>query len=64
MQLFTMKLINEGICKKHVFYLAKTYSKEEALLFKPYFEYVNKTNDIDSFMINFMINFDEIKNLY
>jgi hypothetical protein len=52
-----IELINEGICKEYVFYLTKTYSKEEALLLKPYLEYINCTNDIE----NFMINYDEIK---
>jgi hypothetical protein len=64
-----IELINEGICKKHVFYLAKTYSKEEALLLKPIFEYLNKNNDIEyvnkiNDIDNFMISIDEIKNLY
>jgi hypothetical protein len=52
-----IELINEGICKKYVFYLTKNYSKEEALLLKPYLEYIDCTNDIE----NFMINYDEIK---
>jgi hypothetical protein len=52
-----IELINEGICKKHVFYLTKNYSKEEALILKPYLEYIDCTNDIEEFMINY----DEIK---
>jgi hypothetical protein len=52
-----IELINEGICKKYVFYLTKNYSKEEALILKPYLEYVDCTNDIE----DFMNNYDEIK---
>ncbi len=52
-----IELFNEGICKEYVFYLTKNYSKEEALILKPYLEYIDSTNDIE----DFMINYDEIK---
>ncbi len=53
-----IELINEGICKKYVFYLTETsYSKEEVLILKPYLEYIDRTDDIEEFMINY----DEIK---